>query len=297
MKLPLLGLILLTIATGCVETRYCAINQVLKPNPQCEAPPTIRKHVYLFMMNGGDVLELGGMQTLRDKLCCAGYSKIYYAQLPDSDWFYEEMVRLRHIDPSARFVLMGYGVAAKNITKVAQLCAPWGVPIDSVVYLDPIGLNCDLAGTLPYPTLAIRSEKWKGSQHLVTQETVVAQGVSHFALPRSPITFERMLQQLALTSSQVVVPVLKLPRLPLRDEPAPTPRGIDPTTLAGPNDEWDFLKPIGSFPTLPAQAFHPWDNCPKSFLCHWPTSKTTRSITMGWNQYHHTVNNRAAIRA
>ena len=269
MKRTLLGILtltLITISAGCVDTRFCAVHESLKPCPQTDVPPPIRKHVYLFMMNGGDVLELGGMQSLRDQLCHAGYSKIYYAQLPDEDWFYEEMVRLRFADPSARFVLMGYGLAASKITRVVQMCAAWDVPIDSVVYLDPVGLNCDLASTLPYSTVAIRSEKWKGSQYLLTSETFVATDVSHYGLPRSKITSETVLQLLKLSSQRVVEPDLNLPRLTLFKEPPPTPRPIDPATFAGPLNEWDFLKPIGPFPNLLPISYHPWDNCPKPFL-------------------------------
>ena len=264
--LGLLTLTLLTMTTGCVDTQFCAVHESLKPCPATDVPPTIRKHVYLFMMNGGDALELGGMQNLRDQLCHAGYAKIYYAQLPDTDWFYEEMVRVRFTDPSARFVLMGYGLAVNKITRVAQLCVPWGVPIDSIIYLDPVGLNCDLAETLPYTTLSIRSENWKGSQYLLTNETFVAAGVSHYGLPRSKITFQTLLERMNYSSQQVVEPQLNLPRLTLRDEPSPTPRPIDPATFAGPLDEWDFLKPIGPYPNLLPISFHPWDFCPKPFL-------------------------------
>ena len=266
MKRPLLGLLMLTLVTGCVDTHFCSVGQAVRPCPPTIAEPIARKHVYLFMMNGGDVLELGGMQNLRDQICCAGFSKIYYAQLPDTDWFYEEMVRLRFADPSARFVLMGYGLAARQITKAAQLCAAWNVPIDSVIYLDPVGLNCDLAGTLPYATLAIRSSDWRGSPYLLTRETIVAEGVSHYGLPRSSITLETVLQQLVLSSQQVVVPTLDLPYQRLYKEPPPTPRPIDPATFTGALDEWDFLKPLGPFPTLPNVSFHPWDCCPKPFL-------------------------------
>ena len=233
-------------ATGCMSCRQQGFAEALHVTEAARYPIPVRQRVYLFMMNGDDLLELGGMLKLRDDLCRAGYSKVYYAQKEDVNWYYSEMRRLNRDEPDARMVLLGYGASAARVTKLAQDAVIDNLPLDGVVYLDPSGYDADLTQLLPIMTVAVKSHNWTDSPGLVIQETVgIASG--HVGAPRDPGTVETVVRVLTLSASRVVVPSRVLPHLPLRDKLEPTPRGVDPATHGPPPPGWDFLRPAPRF--------------------------------------------------
>ena len=252
-----LGLLATTAAVlaagvGCLNCRHTGYHEALYPPTELPYPPPARSQVFLFMMNGHDVLECGGMLGLRDQLCHAGYPMVYYTQRMDREWYHREMWRVARDHPDARLLLLGYGSAASTVTGLAYDAARDGLPIDAVIYLDPVGVSGDQAATLPYHSVAVRSHNWRGGRGLNTTEAIEVANVGHYALPNHPATVDVLVQLLTTSAGQVALyPAVGLPRLPLRDKPDPTPRGIDPATIAQPLDAWDFLKPGPLFPTLP----------------------------------------------
>ncbi|HVK12742.1 MAG TPA: hypothetical protein VM597_28585 [Gemmataceae bacterium] len=240
------------IGAGCAKCRHTAYHDALYPTAEPACPPPIRNQVFLFMMNGHDVLEFGGMLGLRDQLCQAGYPMVSYAQRMDREWYHREMWRVARDNPGARILLLGYGSAAPVVTGLAYEAARDELPIDAVIYLDPVGSSGDLAGTLPYHSVAVRSHNWRGGRGLGTSDTIEMTNVGHYALPNHPATVDALVQLMSDSAGRVNLPPANgLPRLPLRDKLDPTPRGVDPATVAQPLDDWDYLKPGPPFPTLP----------------------------------------------
>jgi hypothetical protein len=190
------------------------------------------------------------MLTLRDKLCQAGYPKVYYAQRMDATWYTRELRRVHRDEPAARLLLLGYGSAAPKVLRLATEAVRDQLPIDTVIFLDPVGLNGDLAATMPFHTVVIRSHNWRGGRNLVARETVTLSQIGHFSAPSHPATVETVVR--LMTASAMLVPIddsaERLPHLPLREHPAPTPRPEPPPIYLGPPDEWDFLKPFHPFP-------------------------------------------------
>jgi hypothetical protein len=256
-KVWVMAVLAATVAAGagCVTCRHKGFQAALCTPDESPYPPPVRNQVFLFMMNGNDPFEYAGMLTLRDRLCDAGFPMVYYAQRYDKEWYTRELRRVARVNPGARIILLGFSAAAVEVVPLAFEAARDELPIDAVVFLDPAGVNGDLAATLPYLTVAIRSRGWWGSRGLVTSDVVTVDQRGHFKLPTHPATAEVLLQLMTDAAGRVwLPPPAHLPALPLRDRPEPTPRGIDPTTLAYPLDEWDFLKPVPAFPTLPPTA-------------------------------------------
>src|ERR671911_634216 len=83
----------LAVGRGCVRWRRTAYQEALSPPDEMPYPPPVRNQVFLFMMNGHDVLEYGGMLGLRDQLCHAGHPIVCYAQRTDREWYRREMWR------------------------------------------------------------------------------------------------------------------------------------------------------------------------------------------------------------
>jgi len=235
--------------SGCLSVRDSGYEEAMRPCPPHEAPTPIRQQAYLFMVNGADVLELAGMLELRDRLSVAGFSKVYYIQQIDVKWYQYEMRRVHRDEPGARILLLGYGTGAAKVHQLAAEAARDRLPLDSVIFLDPVGLSGNLAETLPTNTVVVRSHNWRGGSGLVGTENWTATGVGHVALPTHDSTVQNLLRLMTNSARSVVLDDHdRLPHLSLRDDKMPTPRPIDPATLKATGDEWDFLKSIPSHP-------------------------------------------------
>jgi hypothetical protein len=241
----------LAAGVGCIKCRHTGYHEALYPPTEAPYAPPVRNQVFLFMMNGHDMLECGGILGLRDQLCHAGYPMVYYTQRIDREWYHRELRRVTRANPGARLLLLGYGSAASAVTGLAYEAARDELPVDAVIYLDPVGVSGDLAATLPYHSVTVRSHNWRGGRGLATADTVLVSNVGHYALSTHPATVDALVQLMTASAGRVALFPTVGPRLPLRDKLDPTPRGIDPTTSAQPLDAWDFLKPGPPFPSLP----------------------------------------------
>ncbi|MGL6075830.1 MAG: hypothetical protein ACRC8S_16870 [Fimbriiglobus sp.] len=214
--------------SGCLSNNYKGYHQALHcqtPNP---FPNKQRSQVYLFMMNGTDVLELSGMLTLRDELARNGFSKVYYAQMEDKDWFVREMARLHRDEPQARILLLGYGTAATRTTEVACETQRLGVPLDALVLLDPMSYSGNLTEQTTAPSVIISSHNWSGAKEVFSTERIELQGTGHLNTPTHPQTLDTLVSLMTTAASRVPVQDIRLllPHLPLRDKPEPTPRPV-----------------------------------------------------------------------
>lgn len=244
---------------GCVNVRNQASQESVLPCPPNEVPPLQRQRTYLFMMNGPGWYETIALHEFRNKLAAVGYPKVYIAKRSDRAWYYREMHRLRRDEPESRVVLLAYGLGAEPITALAFDAARDGLPVEMVMFVNPIGVSGNLADTLPFHTVLVRSAGWPGGRNLTTRDSVDLPYHGHLSLTQRAVALEAIVTRLAAVASQVQLPGLdSLPRLELRDKPAPTPQPVDPTTLANWPAGADFLSAPQPFPTLP------WDGtCPR----------------------------------
>ncbi len=234
---------------GCLNHRSVGFQEALCSPLDSPVPPPIRNQVYLFMMNGTDVFDTAGMLDLRDQLCQLGYPKVYFAQRPDTAWYTRELRRIASEEPGARMILLAYGSSATKVHTIAAEAARDGLPVDAVIFLDPLGLNGQLVDTLTFPTVVLRSHNWPGSRRLIGTENLILPGVGHFSLPAHPGCVQLVHSLMTSAAGGVhLESKLSLPRLPLSDTPTPTPRPVAPIPYVA--DEWDFLKPNVAFPSL-----------------------------------------------
>ncbi|MCZ2340429.1 MAG: hypothetical protein LC104_01375 [Bacteroidales bacterium] len=241
------GTLLALANSGCVSCHYKAQPQFLAACHSSTVPSPVRNHVYLFMMNGSDVFDFAGLTTLRDKVCEAGFPKVYYAQRADRRWYELEMRRVYLADPAARFVVLGMGTATDHLVPLVVGVVEDGLPVDQLILLDPIGTMAGTSSSVPVTVLQSRS--WSHSAS--ASENVTMMEASHFGLPASAPVVEAVISQM-IASAQQVGPLEgpRLPALPLSDKPAPLPRPRElPPHEAAKPDAWDFLKrgvPSGS---------------------------------------------------
>jgi len=102
-----------------------------------EPPPAGRcDHVYVFLVNGIDPLNLCHFDKMPDYLRSQGYDHVTMGRLNTSRRpFYREIRRIRAADPCARVVLVGFSAGANVVCRVTDDLAADGMQVDLLVYL------------------------------------------------------------------------------------------------------------------------------------------------------------------
>lgn len=233
LSLPAIFIVFAIAAFGCVGTNHMGHRESLRCVGNSPFPAPIRQQVYLFIMNGDDLLELSGLMKLRDELTSAGFPKVYYAQKEDRHWYRREMARLHRDEPDARFVMLSYGSAAERMLALATVALQEQQPLDAVLFLEPSGIEGNLRDALPTTTVTVRSHRRRNSLGLVTTEEHELQGSGLNGLVRHPQLLPIVLEQMSRSASRVRLEDTRqtLPALPLHEIGEPKPREIDPKTM------------------------------------------------------------------
>lgn len=230
-------------AGGCLRCRHTAYGECLKPVEQVAAIAPARAKVYVFLMNGADWFDVGGLKELEGEIVRAGFPKVYYAQRFDKAWYYKEIHRLRRDDPDNRFVLVGIGTAADQLQELAACVTKDEIPLDAVVFLDPVCAKGDLATDTPYPTKVVRSHHWLGSPRLVAAETMSVPRVGHLHLPDHPVAVAAVVEILTDSALKVPLDLRPIDCVPQLDETKPIPRPQEPKVVPVPPPGWNTLCP------------------------------------------------------
>jgi hypothetical protein len=234
-------------APGCLSF----VHPVAPPEPgltePCgEIPQECKSHVYVFLVNGLDPGNCANLNGLRDYIQSLGFTKTYYGQLYHAWYFDDELHRLHHEDPEARFVLIGFSFGANVVCAMANSAKEENIPIDLLVYAGGNTLEnteyCHPSNAMHITNILASGCIWNGTE-LDGAEELRVPDVHHFGSPCHAATVEMLLRELPVVAARVPV-IVKAPAPPrFPDEEAPTPR---PVTRApdGPADDWDFLKPV-----------------------------------------------------
>jgi hypothetical protein len=231
------------VSVGCLKCHHRAYGECLQPVERVTTLAPARAKVYVFLTNGADLLDLGGMKELECQIVRAGFPKVYYAQRFDKAWYYKEVHRLRRDDPDNRFVLVGIGPAAVQMQELAACLTKDGIPLDAVVFLDPVCADGDLTTDAPYPTKIIRSHHWRGSPRLIGNEEMAVEGVGHLNLPDHSSTVAAIVEVLNESARKVPLDLKPIDCVPQLDENKPVPRPHEPKVVPPAPPGWTVLCP------------------------------------------------------
>jgi pimeloyl-ACP methyl ester carboxylesterase len=231
-KSVLAGLIAATavLAAGCTACPQQVADLALPPDECLDPDAMQRNRVHIFLVNGADILDVGGLSTLREKLTAAGYSQSYYGYPYNCFWFGREMRRIAGEDKLARFVIIGYELGAGSAVDLAADARRHGVSVDAVVLLDPAAVGTETRAAVEAPIHVIQSDGWAMRDALAGSETVVLSRVGHFSVPTAPPTVEHITRLLREAAAHVPDDSDGRLVLPLIDEPPPLP-----TVIPGPS--------------------------------------------------------------
>jgi hypothetical protein len=207
---------------GCKVVDHC-------PTPLATAldqPACCRNRVWFFLL--GDFHPCHQLEDLRAQLIDAGYIKVYRGQLYHLWHFADELKKIHHADPTARFVIVGQGGSASAARDLACRACQMGIDIDLFVYLDDVGAQ----GPVPARhIIAIHGDKGEGTGTGAEASYCLADA-GHAGAAGHPETLKVILRYVEpITAS---IPVVEY-----RDE-------TDADEVPPHHDDWDFLQPDGN---------------------------------------------------
>jgi hypothetical protein len=233
-------LAIVVVNTGCVTCCHKSYAQALANGAECELPPDCRGRVYVFLLHGITPTTECGLSKLREKLAVRGFAKVGEGELASGFCIASEIKTIHKCEPEAKFVLVGYDLGAAAAVCLSRELAVKGIPVASVVLLDPMGPlptdRCEI------PTLLITSGTTT-TRALHTLHVAVPDA-KHHTLPAHPVTVESITSLLMEIAASEIEPLID-PVPAWSYKHAPEMRPFVPPT----GTEWDFLAEQG--PPLP----------------------------------------------
>ena len=211
-------------------------------------PEPCRNEVYIFLINGNDPFHMGNLTGVQHYLNAIGYPKVYYGEMYHAWSFASEIRKIHKEDPNGKIAIVGYSFGGPVARSVAQSVASDGVPVDLLVYFDPVGLSTLVS---PKPGLPIyktrfisRASQADGQEFVESGTGVPVPDTWHFGIPTHTITLNTLVQDLVELSGQVPCPASPVESFPqLLDHPAPTP-AIMVKEDGSTSDVWTSSKPL-----------------------------------------------------
>jgi hypothetical protein len=250
-------LAVLPVLAGCGHIYHRPCDDGPPWRPAETVPDEMKVCVYVFMIDSFDPFAVGQLAGLRDQINHLGFGKTYYGWPHHLGDFEVELGTVAADRPNARFVVIGYGTGARAARDLVVFADTIGVPIDTVIYLEPIGLDVVAAPNAAMSTFTVRAADLEP-----TDATFVGQVLHKSQVATHPETIKLVERELTLIGLSVPPP----PRLPFKPvflvEPMPPPRNVIPIPKELPI-EWQFLRP--RHPWLPPPPPSPWGDATLPF--------------------------------
>lgn len=93
-------------------------------------------HIYVFVHDGFDPVDIIKTRTLRDQVKAAGFCNTYYVRLTETNLMMDLVRQIDHHDHEAHFAFVGYSLGVTRVRSVAKQAKVEGIPIDLIIYLD-----------------------------------------------------------------------------------------------------------------------------------------------------------------
>jgi hypothetical protein len=116
------------------------VHPLQKCNPEvvkdCEtAPSDGKEHVYTFVVNGVDPLQLANLNGMTDYLRRLGFGQTHYEPFLGYRATRRQILAIRQSDPDAKIVLVGYSFGTFVVRRLANDLEKENIAVDRLVYL------------------------------------------------------------------------------------------------------------------------------------------------------------------
>lgn len=230
-------------SAGCVQYRYGNERACLQFAENADVNAPTRAKVHVFMMDGLGTIH--ALEQLELGIVRAGFPKVYTAQRVDRAWFYKEIHTLHRDSADNRFVLVAQGAASKEMQRLADDLAQDDIPLDGLIFLDPVGLPVENCAVPPYPVRVIRGHQSFGVPRVAATDSIEVSNVGRSSLPCDSATQAAVIDWLYAVARSVPQKPEPVNCVPLTDEPKPIPRPSIPKVIPPAPAAWaDVLCPI-----------------------------------------------------
>jgi pimeloyl-ACP methyl ester carboxylesterase len=226
-----------TALAGLMLVAGCHTVQAPEPcvvDPCRALPQCCHDHVHIFIVSGMDPLDWSDLRGLREYFISLGFNNTYYGQFYTPSHYVNEVRRVHHAEPEARFVLVGFSFGANAVRYVANKMKEDDIPVELLVYLGGNTLD-NSPRDRPENVKRILNilslgAIWNGA-NIDGAENMQLRDVYHFGSASHPYTVDLVTRELAIVASGV--PVIDVANKPSED-------GEPSAELPA---EWQFLKP------------------------------------------------------
>ena len=230
------------LSAGCVQYRYGNERACLQFAENADVNAPTRAKVHVFMMDGLGTIQ--ALEQLEFGIVRAGFPKVYTAQRVDRAWFYKEIHRLHRETADNRFVLVAQGAASKEMQRLADDLVQDDIPLDGLIFLDPVGLPDENCAVPPYPVRVIRGHQSFGVPRVAATDSIEVANVGRSSLPCDSATQAAVVDWLYAVARSVPQKPEHVDCVPQMDEIKPIPRPSQPKIIPPASAAWaDMLCP------------------------------------------------------
>jgi hypothetical protein len=197
----------------------------------CEtAPSDGKEHVYTYIVNGLDPLQLANLNGMTGYLRRLGFSQTHFEPLLGYRATRRQIREIRQSDPDAKIVLVGYSVGSQVVRRLANDLERENITVDRLVYLggDFIGNTPSSRPSNVAKVVNIRGHGsffsgydlfWNGAD--IDNAVNVRLDSRHFVLPSRGQTMETLASELASLAqdSHEAIAAHTLKESPTTDQP------------------------------------------------------------------------------
>ena len=215
--------------TGCTTCPHRASYDALHSEIATSTCSLQRNKVVAILVGTDTILDFANLNTLAKRLNEAGFARIYRGGIVHGAWLKREIERTHADDPETRFVVIGYDWGARTARELTCQMTASGIPVDSLVLLDPLGVGSVEILNETCRVSVIRSHGWMNGSFPDAVDTTVP-GIGHIDLPTHAETLATIVGVLETTAGQI--PMANELSFPNR----PTHLGADWDFLLGPSN-------------------------------------------------------------
>ena len=226
----------IALSSGCIQYRYGNERACLQMAEANDVNAPTRAKVHVLMMDG--LGTINALEQLELSIVKAGFPKVYTAQRVDRAWFYKEIHRLHRESADNRFVLVAQGAAGSEMQRLADDLVQDEIPLDGLIFLDPVGMPVENCEVPPYPVRVIRGHQSFGIPRVAATDSVHVANVGRSSQPRDCATQSAVIDWLFAVARTVPQKPEPVNCVPLTDEPKPIPRPNQPKVIPPTSGDW-----------------------------------------------------------
>lgn len=193
-----------SLAVGCTSCPHRAHYDALKSDASPGLCGSQRTGVVAIVVGPETVFDFARVGSLTQRMNEAGFARVYRGGTLHMTWLQREAKRTHAEEPDTQFVIVGYALGSRTAHALAANLSKSGVPVASLILLDPFSLDHSYDVPESVDVTVVRSNGWE--QGRMTHGADLAfPGVGHIDLPNNPDVVGTVIGVLATVAGRIPV--------------------------------------------------------------------------------------------